>query len=503
LTVALWSCSKDDHADQDEVIETIDGTISINTDDVSKGTIEGKVETGYDADDLLENSTFSSTVRITYGSSVTIDNPLEGKGVSVAVSGNDVTVTATVSEVAYEINGTTNDGMLKLYSDKKYKLTLNGVSIKNNDGPAINIQSGKRAFIVISGTNTLEDGTTYATSTEDQKGTFFSEGQLIFSGDGTLNITGNNKHALASDDYIRYISGTLNILKAASDGIHANDAILIDGGAFDIKASSDGIEADKGQIIINDGTFNINVVDDGIAASYEDDNTIDPYVIINGGKFNITTTEGEGIESKSSLTFNGGEIYINAYDDAINAGDAIYINGGNIVAYSRTNDGIDSNGILTITGGRVLAIGAGNPETGFDCDNNTFKITGGVIVGVGGATSTPTASVSTQASVILGGASANTVYSLLDNDNNEILTFSSPVSFSTLLLSSGKLATGSNYKIASSTVSNASEFNGLYLSGTLSNVNAIATFTQSSKVTQIGGSTGPGGGGGFGGPGGR
>jgi uncharacterized cupin superfamily protein len=100
LTVALWSCSKDDHADQDEVIETIDGTISINTDDVSKGTIEGKVETGYDADDLLENSTFSSTVRITYGSSVTIDNPLEGKGVSVAVSGNDVTVTATVSEVA-------------------------------------------------------------------------------------------------------------------------------------------------------------------------------------------------------------------------------------------------------------------------------------------------------------------------------------------------------------------------------------------------------------------
>jgi hypothetical protein len=252
LTVALWSCSKDDHADQDEVIETIDGTISINTDDVSKGTIEGKVETGYDADDLLENSTFSSTVRITYGSSVTIDNPLEGKGVSVAVSGNDVTVTATVSEVAYEINGTTNDGMLKLYSDKKYKLTLNGVSIKNNDGPAINIQSGKRAFIVISGTNTLEDGTTYATSTEDQKGTFFSEGQLIFSGDGTLNITGNNKHALASDDYIRYISGTLNILKAASDGIHANDAILIDGGAFDIKASSDGIEADIGQIIIND-----------------------------------------------------------------------------------------------------------------------------------------------------------------------------------------------------------------------------------------------------------
>lgn len=491
----ILSCSKDG-SDDNTVIETIDHSVAINTDAVGKGTAEGKTEDGANEEDLIANSTFSSTVKITYGSTVTVDNPLVDNGVTVNVSNNDVTINATVAAVAFEVSGTTTDGSLKIYSDKKYKLVLNSVSIKNNDGPAINIQSGKRAFIIVNGTNTLEDGATYASSTEDQKGTFFSEGQLIFSGEGTLNITGNNKHALVSDDYIRYISGTLNILSAATDGIHANDGVFIDGGVFNIKASSDGIEAEKGQVIINAGTFDIHVGDDGIAASYTDDNTIDPYVIINGGTFNIYTSEGEGIESKSVLTINGGDIYINAYDDAINAGTAIYINDGKIVAYSRTNDGIDSNGTLTITGGRTLAIGAHSPEAGFDCDNNTFKITGGNIVGVGGSTSTPTANASTQASTILGSGNANTIYSILDNSNTEVLTFKSPVSFTTLVVSSKNIKTGSTYKFASSAaVSNASEYNGLYLAGNLSSTSVTQSFTQSSVVTRIGGSTGPGGGG--------
>lgn len=478
----------------DGSIITTDAAIAIQAPVVS-ATAEGSSETGANEEDLLANSAFSSTVKITFdGLSAAVENTVSG--VTVNVSGADVTVQSTVAGVAYEVMGTTTDGMLKIYSDKKYKLTLNAVSIKNNDGPAINIQSGKRAFIALNGVSNLEDGAVYAESTEDQKAAFFSEGQLIFSGDGVLNIAGNSKHALASDDYIRFISGSFNITKAAKDAIHTNDAVFIDGGTFNIKASSDGIEAEEGQIIINAGNITINAVDDGIAASYETDNTIDPYIVINGGSINITTTGsgGEGIESKSVLTVNGGDIYIKAVDDGINAGKAIYINGGNIVSYSTTNDGIDSNGTLTVTGGRVFAIGARSPEEGFDNDNNTFKITGGLLIGAGGSTSLPTAGVSTQASAILGSGNAGTVYSVLNSDNEEALTFKSPASFTTLLLSSNKFSPGKTYKLVSvSDISNASDFNGLYLAGSFSNPTQVSGFALTSIVTRIGGSVGPGG----------
>jgi hypothetical protein len=321
---------------------------------------------------------------------------------------------------------------------------------------------------------------------------------MIFSGTGTLTISGKTKHAIASDDYIRIVDGTIQVSDAISDGLHSNDGIYIDGGKVNIVASSDGIEAEKGRIIVNEGEVTLKVADDGIVASYEDgDETIIPDVIINGGKINIETTGsgGEGIESKATLSINNGEIYIKAIDDAINAGKAIYINGGTIVAYSTTNDGIDSNGTMIITGGHIFAIGAKSPEEGFDCDNNTFKITGGLMVGVGGATSSPTASVSTQPSAILSGGQASQIYSVIDKDNNEVLTFKSPVSFSTLLISNGSFSVGASYKLVNvSSVTDANAFNGLYLGGKFSNPTVTSSFTLSAMVSNLGGNIGPGGG---------
>ena len=78
---------------------------------------------------------------------------------------------------------------------------------------------------------------------------------------------------------------------------------------------------------------------------------------------------------------NGGDVSVYSYDDCMNASKSIVINGGNIYCYSSGNDGVDSNGTLTITGGTIVSIGTTSPEEGFDCDQNTFKITGGTILG--------------------------------------------------------------------------------------------------------------------------
>ena len=498
VIASLIGCSKEKEDDilGDEGNGEISNSLVIDSTTVSKGTVEGNTGTAANEEDILANSSFSSTVTIAFGTAVTITNPLSAGGVSITETNGDVIITSTATAVEYVLSGTTTNGSVKIYSDKKYKLTLNGVDITNTDGPAINLQSGKRAFLVLADntTNTLADGATYtASGTEDMKATLFSEGQLIISGNGSLSLKGNYKHAICSDEYVRVISGNITVSSAKSDGIHTNDAFIADGGTLSITTSGDGIQCEEGYIVINNGTFNINVADKGIAASWDTDATIDPYLTINGGTITVNSSAGEGIESKSIMTINNGTITTKTTDDGLNAGTFIYINGGNIYAYSTSNDAIDSNGKITVTGGKIIAVGAASPEEGFDCDRNTFKITGGILVGVAGATSSPTASVSTQASVILGGASANQLISIQSADGTEALTFLVPRTFTTMLFSSPKLKVSTSYKIfTGGSVTGGSNFNGLYTSGTYSGGTQSSTFTTTSMVTKIGGSNGPG-----------
>lgn len=505
-----------------------------NSEDVSSDE-ETKVVPD-DENDQVGNSHFSSTVSISFGNTVSVSNPLDGSGVSVQANGDQVTITSTVEEVEYILSGSTANGTVKIYSDYKFKLTLDGVSITNPSGPAINIQSHKRVFVQLNeGTqNTLTDGTTYqASGSEDMKAAFFSEGQLIFNGTGSLAVNGNYKHAICSDDYVRIYEGNFTLTSKVSDGIHTNDAVIIDGGTLTIDAATDGIECEEGYILIEAGDITIVSGDDGITTSYEgSDSSINPYMDINGGTIDITTTgtsakgiksrgnltindghikvktsrsEAEGIESKKALVINDGYIVVEAYDDCINAATAITINGGDIYCYSIANDGVDSNGTLTITGGTVIAIGTSSPEEGFDCDQNTFKITGGTIVGIGGSTSTPTSKECTQPSLIYGGSGTqNTLFRIESADGADILTFVIPRTLQqmTLLFSSPSLASGTNYTIQTGgTVTGGTDFFGLYTDATCSGGTQAATFSTSSMVTTVGSFSGGMGGGGGGRPG--
>lgn len=500
------ACSSDDENDITTSTEDVESTSEdvVITSTNSTGTAEGDTDnTGADEDDLVENATFEYTVQIAFSeTSATITNPVPDD-VVITQDGADVTVNSSISEVAYEVSGTTTDGMLKMYSDKKYKLTLSDLSITNPDGPAINIQSSKTIFVVLEGTNNLTDASSYSNipDDEDAKAAFFSEGQLVFSGSGALNVAGNYKHGIASDDYIRVINGTITVTEAASDGLHTNDYIIVDGGTLNLTADSDGMDCEEGYIIINDGTFTINAVDDGIAASYdideeeEPDDTITPNVTINGGDIVITTSEGEGMESKGMMTINDGSININAYDDGINAIGHLYINGGNTYVYAKLNDAVDSNTGITVSGGTTIAISVrvDEPDGSFDCDDDSFKITGGTILGLALNTSFPTESESTQNTVIFDGVSANTLLNIQSEDGTEALTYEVPYSVITTIYSNAKLETGETYKIyTGGSVSNGTEVNGLYTSGTYSGGTYTGdSFTINGTVTQIGGELGP------------
>ncbi|MES2808396.1 MAG: carbohydrate-binding domain-containing protein, partial [Bacteroidota bacterium] len=476
------------------------GTTKVDSTAVTKGTAEGSSEAGANNDDLIANSTFPTVVNIAFSVTGATITPATTTGVTITQTGGDVEIKSTATGVAYIVTGTTADGSIKIYSDKKYHLTLNNANITNLNGPAINIQSNKRAFLTLAdgSVNTIVDGAVYATSTEDQKGTFFTEGQIIIGGTGTLNIVGNNKHGLAADDYVRVISGTINITKSISDGIHTNSAFIADGGTIKIVSGTDGIETEKGNIIINAGSINITSAGEGIKASYTGtDVAIVPYININGGNINITSTGGEGIASKNILTVNSGNIKVVTTDDAFNAELAIYINGGYIYAKSSANDAMDSNGTFTLTGGKVLAIGAGTPEGAIDCDDRAFKITGGELLGIAGATSGPTAASSTVRSVVLGNGTAQIIH-IEAADGTEALTFQAPVAFSTLIFASGKLKANTTYNVwtggsvsAASVLSSSTtgkNFNGWFTDGTYNRgTKTAATFVTTNIVTQAGG----------------
>lgn len=197
------------------------------------------------------------------GSSVEGVNPFYFDGVSISLDGAGVTVNSTyvADEVEFELSGASSDGYFKYYGDKKFKTTLMGLTLSNPNGPVINSQSGKKGTIKSQNgyVNTLSDGSEYAIGTEDQKGCIFSEGQLIFSGKGTLNILSNYKHAIASDDYVSFENGTVNVLSSVGDAVHAKDSILVQSGTISLTCSGDGLDSD-GPITIREGENGIPVL---------------------------------------------------------------------------------------------------------------------------------------------------------------------------------------------------------------------------------------------------
>ncbi len=327
-----------------------------------------------DYGDYVENTTWSTTVNITFdGETATVTgNP---SSVFVAIDGAHVTITSTAKRVRYIVTGTTPNGSLKFYGDKKFQLQLNGADITNPTGAAINNQCGKSFYLVLNaGTvNTLRDGATYSmVENEDQKGALFSEGQILVSGKGRLDIYSVGKHCMASDDYVFVRPGCQLYMNSTSGhGIKAKDYVYIKGGVINMEIAADGakgINCDSlvyitggRTTIITSGTSRLeldeqgNEVSTGVAGVKADWN-----ITMTGGTLNIKCTgnDAKGINVAQPLLFTGGELNVvvtgkkNTVDPkGVKCDTDCTIQGGSFYSCAPNGRAIDVEGTLTIADG--------------------------------------------------------------------------------------------------------------------------------------------------------
>ena len=400
---------------------------------VNKNAIaESQTVDGND-DDYIENTSFDKTITITFSTSDMASVSGDDAGI-VSVNGNDVVATNTTDQVIkYVLTGTTNDGFFKLYSSKKQAIVLNSVNITNPDGAAINNQSKKRTFVVLneSTKNYLTDGTTYndATNDEDMKGCLFSEGQLIFSGSGYLEVNANCKAGIRSDDYVRTLPKSNIYVNASSgNGIRGNEAVIVTGGVINVNVSG---TADKGISTDGEARFDGGRTTIITSGGYEYDSEDNDYtacsgvkadslITINGGELNIMSTgtggkglncddkinindgvvriittgnrqkdskgsvSPKGIKADGTITFNGGQTQVRLEGsgdgtEAIESKGEIFIEAGTVECYSY-DDAINSAGNFNINGGYVYARSYNND--GIDANKNLY-INGGVVIAEG------------------------------------------------------------------------------------------------------------------------
>ena len=331
-------------------------------------------EDALDYGDYVENTVWATTVRINFdGETATVTgNP---SSVIVNVDGAHVTCTSAAKRVRYIVSGTTSNGSLKFYSDKKFQLQLNGVDITNPNGAAVNNQCGKSFYVVINeGTeNTLRDGATYSmVENEDQKGALFSEGQILVSGKGTLNIYSQGKHCMASDDYVFVRPGCHLYLNSTSGhGIKAKDYVYIKGGVINMEIAADGVKGINCDSLVNITGGRTTIITSG-TSKWETDSLgelvstgcagvkADYNMTMTGGTLNIKCTgdDAKGINVAQPFVFGGGELnvvctgnQVNVAPKGVKCDTDCTIRGGSFYSCAPNGKALDVEGTLTIAEG--------------------------------------------------------------------------------------------------------------------------------------------------------
>lgn len=211
------------------------------------------------------------------------------------------------------------------------------------------------------------------------------------------------------------------------------------------------------------------------------------------GYLEVISKNKEGIETKGNLTFLGGtgDYVIKSEDDCLNtttksssgsnARNALSIDVNSMIAIvdsgedSDEGDAIDSNGTLTINGGLIVAIAHPGQDAGIDSENGTY-INGGIVLATGDMVDSISSESKQNFAVFSFGSKveADTLITLLDENENVVMSYKTDRTFTNLVYSSPNLKQGT-YTLYKDGTIQGTETNGFY-----------TQVTSYSKGTQLG-----------------
>ena len=440
--------------------------------------------------DNIAHSIFDRRITITWSSSgATVEGDERGL---VSVSGGHVTIRNSgylnasddLDKNIFELKGSSSDGSLKLYGARKACLYLNGLFLTNPSGAVINNQCKKRTFVYVKGQNALSDAANAAytaTGEEDCKAVFFSEGQLVFSGDGSLTVTASNKQGKAgitSDDYLRFMTApSVKVTSGASagHGLRGKDFVRIDAGALEIStaaAMKKGVTSDS-LVAVNGGTTTVTV--SGSAAYDSEDKEYSGTACIKadyafqmtGGTVTLTNSGRGGKGIRAGLHYDASEKDHTLPDSYVSGGTLIVkttgarYDGG---SSSYTGNNAALGGVFKVTDGTVNVQCTGAKASGNTISSKGIKIgykadpagtskapggPGGPGGGGGGQGSKGNEGIECKGTIVISGGEVY-VYTTFDDAIN----------------SAGQMTVDGGYVMAHSTGNDAMDSNGnMYLKG--------------------------------------
>lgn len=317
------------------------------------------------ASNTVEAVYSENTVTVTVAGNIAQYITVNTDGAHVTVTQSDEVSAETCGEITYILKGESSNGSLTLNGNFKSTIELQGVTLNNPTGAAIDIQNGKRiAVSAKNGTvNTLTDGN------GSQKAALYCKGHLELKGKGELNVTGNQSHAISAKEYVEIKNLTLNILGSKKDGINCNQYFLMESGSVNISnPGDDGIQAsfkddtdreteDTGMITIAGGTLTVAISADAAKCLKADGD-----VLISDGKLNLKSSangiwDSTKVKTKASacigadgnVTIGGGELELNATGSGgkgISCDGIFYGNGGKTTIATTGGMLVYSNGSL-------------------------------------------------------------------------------------------------------------------------------------------------------------